>query len=152
MDGVHALGDSVDVVDNVTEVGSQGDLGGLVTEVTKLLVGGLEGSLDLGSEVEDENGLVNLDALGTSGLQLSEKVNVEGQEVVELVDGLDALVTVRLAEGEERDGTQDDGASDNAGLLGLEELSNRLGAGRQLENLVILQSRLNVVCARRVNM
>ena len=145
VDSVDVLGESLNVVDNVTEVGGEGDLGGLVTEVAQLLIGGLESGLGLGGKVEDEDGLVNLDVLNASGLQLSKELNVDGQELVELSDGVNALATVGLGEDQEGDGTQDNGAGDDTGLLGLEVLDDGLGVGSQLEGLVVLQGGLDVV-------
>jgi len=140
--------ENVNVVDDVTEVGGQSQAGSLSAEAAQLLVGRLESGLDLGSKIENEDGLVDLDILSTSSLQLGQKVNVEGQEVIQLVDGVDALATVGLTESQEGNRTQENGAGDNAGLLGLVELSNGLGVGSQLEDLVVLQSGLHVVVVR----
>ena len=117
----------VKVVDDVTEVGGEGDLGTAGTlESVELLVGGLEGLLDLGGKVEDEDGLVDLDGLGTSLLELLQELLVDGKELLEEGDGVDGLATVGLAEGEERDGTDEDGAGGDASLLGLLELTDGL--------------------------
>ena len=133
----------VEVVDDVTEVGGKDDLGALSSG--QLLVGGLEGLLDLGGQVEDEDGLVDLDGLGTSLLQLLQKLLVDGQKLLEESDGLDGLATVGLAEGKERDGTEEDRAGGDAGLLGLEEVTDGLGVGSELEGLVVLEGGLDVV-------
>lgn len=150
VDGVEALevSEDIDVVDDVTEVGGESDAGTLGTEGTELLIGGLEGSLGLGSEVEDKDGLVNLDILGTSGLELGQKLNVERKELLKQSDGVNGLVTVGLGESQERDGTEDDGAGGDASGLGLKELSNGLGLGSKLELLVVLESGLHVVVVR----
>lgn len=150
VDGVEALevGEDVDVVDDVTEVGGESDAGTLGTEGTELLIGGLEGSLGLGSEIEDEDGLVNLDILGTSGLELGQKLNVERKELLKQSDGVNGLVTVGLGESQERDGAKDDGAGDDASGLGLKELSNGLGLSGELELLVVLEGGLHVVVVR----
>ncbi|KAK1242143.1 hypothetical protein MKX07_000129 [Trichoderma sp. CBMAI-0711] len=145
VDGVDVLGDEVQVVDDVTEVGGEDQLGDLVTEASELLVGGLESGLGLGGQVEDEDGLVDLDGLGTSLLELDEELLVDGQEVVEQVNGVDGLATVGLSEVQEGDGADQDGAGDDTSLLGLVELSNGLGGGGQLEGLAVLEGRLDVV-------
>ena len=150
VDGVEALevGEDINVVDDVTEVGGESDAGTLGTEGTELLVGGLEGSLGLGSKVEDKDGLINLDILGTSGLELGQKLNVERKELLKKGDGVNGLVTVGLGESQERDGTEEDGAGGDASSLGLEELSNGLRLGSKLELLVVLESGLHVVVVR----
>lgn len=51
-------GDSVDVVDDVTEVGGNGELR---ASRSKSFIGRLESSLDLGLQVENEDGLIDLD-------------------------------------------------------------------------------------------
>ena len=140
--------EDINVVDNVTEVGSNGQAGSLSTEAAKLLVGRLESGLDLGRKVEDEDGLVNLDILSTSSLQLGQEVNVDGQEIAQLVNGVDGLVTVGLSESQVGDGTEKNGAGDDTGLLSLVELDDGLGVGIQLENLVVLEGRLDVVVVR----
>lgn len=140
--------ENINVVDNVAEVGGKDNAGSLVTESTKLLIDRLEGSLGLDREIENENRLVNLNVLDTGSLQLGKEVNVEGNQVVDLVNGVNLLTTVGLGEGQEGDGTQDDGTSDDTSLLGLEELSNGLGVGSELEDLVLLEGRLDVVVVR----
>lgn len=142
------VGEDINVVDDVTEVGGESDAGTLGTEGTELLVGGLEGSLGLLSKVEDEDGLINLDILGASGLELGQKLNVEGKELLKESDGVNGLVTVGLGESQERDGTKDDGAGGDASGLGLKELSNGLGLSGELELLVVLESGLHVVVVR----
>lgn len=138
--------DNVEVVDDVAEVGGESELGTSgALESGELLVGGLESLLDLGGEVEDEDGLINLDGLGASLLELLQELLVDGEELVEERDGVDGLATVGLAEGEERDGTDEDGTGGDAGLLGLLELTDRLGVGGEGEGLVVLESGLDIV-------
>ena len=150
VDRVEALqvGEDIDVVDDVTEVGGESDAGTLGTEGTNLLVRRLEGGLGLLSKVEDEDGLVNLDILGASGLELGQKLDVERKELVKQRDRVNGLVTVGLTESQEGDGTKDDGAGDDASGLGLKELNNGLGLGSELELLVVLESGLHVVVVR----
>lgn len=140
--------ENINVVDNVTEVGGKDNARSLVTESTNLLIDRLEGSLGLGREIENENRLVNLNVLDAGSLQLSKEVNVDGNQVVDLVNRVNFLTTVGLGEGQEGDGTQDDGTSNDASLLGLEELSNGLGVRSELEDLVLLEGRLDVVVVR----
>ncbi len=45
----------------------------------------------------------------------------------------------------EGDGSDEDRAGGDAGLLGLEVVSHGLGVGRKLEGLVVLERRLHVV-------
>lgn len=142
---VLGLGEDINVVDDVTEVGGEGDAGTLGTEGAELLIGRLEGGLALLSKIENENGLVDLDILGTSSLELGQKLNVEREELVKQSDGVNALTTVGLSEGQEGDRTEDDGAGGDASGLGLEELSNGLRLGSKLELLVVLESGLHVV-------
>jgi hypothetical protein len=147
VDTVEALKgrEDINVVDNVTEVGGEDEARSLGTEGTKLLVNGLESSLGLEGQVEDKDGLINLNILDTSLLQLGKKLDVDRKELINLGDGVNRLATVGLGEGQERDRSQDDRAGDDAGLLGLKKLSNRLGVLSQLEGLVVLKSRLDVV-------
>lgn len=145
VDSVDVLGDEVKVVDDVTKVGGEDELGDLVTQAGELLIGGLESSLGLGGQVEDENGLINLNGLGTSLLELDEELLVDGQKLLEQVNGLDGLATVGLSEVQEAHRANKDGAGDNTSLLGLVELNNSLGGSRQLEGLVVLESGLDVV-------
>ncbi|CAI6097068.1 unnamed protein product [Clonostachys chloroleuca] len=145
VDGVDVLGENIQVVDDVTEVGGEDELGDLVAEAGELLVSRLEGSLGLGREIEDQSGLVNLDGLGTSLLELDKKLLIDGQKSIEKVNGVDGLVTVGLSKVEERDGTDENGAGLDASLLGLVESSNSLGLVSELEGLAVLKSGLDVV-------
>lgn len=145
VDTVDALeaGEDIEVVDNVTKVGGEDDLG--QTAGGECLVSRLEGILDLLGEVLDEDRLVNLDCLGAGLLELLQKLNVYRNKLVEEGDGVDGLATVGLSEVEEGDGTDKDGAGGDTSLLGLEELANRLGVGGEGEGLVVLEGGLDVV-------
>ena len=61
VDSVDILGDGLEVVDDVTEVGGEDEVGDLVAEAGELLVSRLESSLDLGLQVKNEDGLIDLD-------------------------------------------------------------------------------------------
>lgn len=145
VDSIDILGEEIKVVDDVTEVGGEDELGDLVTQAGELLISRLEGSLGLGGEIIDESRLVNLNSLGTSLLELGEELLVNGQKLLEQVNGVDGLATVGLAEVEERNGTNEDGAGGDTSLLGLGEFPDSLGAVDQLEGLVVLESGLHVV-------
>lgn len=147
MNTVEALksGENVNVMNDVTEVGGKDKARSLGTEGTELLVSRLESSLGLGGKVKDKDRLVNLNILDTSLLQLGKELNVEGKKLINLGDGVNGLTTVSLGEGQERNRTQDDRASDDTSLLSLKELSNRLGVGSKLEDLVVLEGGLDVV-------
>jgi hypothetical protein len=150
VDTVEALKgrEDINVVDDVTEVGGENKARSLGTKGAELLVNRLESSLGLEGQVKDKDGLINLNILNTSLLQLGKELDVDGEELIDLGDGVNRLATVGLGEGQERDGTQDDRAGDDAGLLGLKELSNRLRVLSQLEGLVVLKGRLDVVVVR----
>lgn len=135
--------EDLEVVDNVTEVGGEDKLGQVAAD--ELLVRGLESVLDLLGQVVDEDRLVNLDVFGTSLLQLLEELNVYRQQLLKERNGVDGLATVGLTESEEGDGTNEDGAGGDASLLSLEELSDGLGVLGELEGLVVLEGRLDVV-------
>jgi len=145
MNSGSALGENVQVVDDVAKVGRQGELGDVLSESSKLLVGGTESILSLLGEVKNQDRLVDLDSLGTSLGQLGQKLLIDGQEGVEEGDGVHRGTTVRLSEVEERDGSEDDRASNDTLGLGLKEVADGLGVGRQGESLAILESGANIV-------
>lgn len=141
---VGKAGKNINIVDNVTEVGGNDQLGALA-ESSELGIGSLEGILGLLGQVEDEDGLVNLDGLGTSLGELDEELLVDGKELVEKRDGVDGGLAVGLAEVEEGDGADKDGAGLNALRLGLKVLADGLGVGRELEALVVGKGRTDIV-------
>lgn len=143
--GIDVLGEEIQVVYDITEVGGESNVGDLVSKAGKLLIGGLESSLGLGRQIENEDGLVDLDGFGTSLLKLGEELLVNGQKLLKQVNGVNGLVTVGLAEVEEADRADKDGAGVDTSLLGLLVLDDSLGAVDQLEGLVILESGLHVV-------
>lgn len=145
MDGIDVLGDSLKVVDDVTEVGGEDELGDLVTEAGELLISRLESSLALGRKIEDQDRLVNLDSLGTGSLELGEELLIDGQKAVEEINGVESLVTIGLAQVKEAHGADEDRASCDTGLLGLVEVGDDLGGLGELESLVLEESRLDIV-------
>lgn len=148
VDSVDILGKNVNVVDDVTEVGGENNLWDGISESGKLLVGWLEGSLDLWCEIEDQGWLIDLDSLGTGSLELLEKVNVDWDKFVNQRDWVNGLVTVWLSESEERNRSDKDWAGGDASLLGLNELVDSLGAVDKLELLVVLEGWLDVMVVR----
>jgi hypothetical protein len=138
-------GQDVKVVNNVAEVSGDDDGGDGITKGADGVVGRLESSLDLGLEVEDEDRLVNLNALGTSSLEGLKELNVDRHKLVDEGDGVDRRTSVGLAEGKERNGANENGASLEASFLCLEELPHRLGVLCKGEGLVVLESGLDIV-------
>ena len=137
--------EDVEVVDDIAEVGGDNDRGDGRSLGGDGLIGRLESSLDLGLEIVDEDGLVNLDGLGTGSLERLQELNVDGDKLVKERDGVDRRATVSLAKSKERDGANNDGAGLESSLLSLEELPNGLGVLGKGEGLVILESGLHVV-------
>lgn len=145
---VDVLGNGINVVDDVTEVGGENNLGDGISESGKLLVGWLEGSLDLWCEIEDQGWLIDLDGLSTGSLELLEELNVDWDKFVNQRDWVNGLVTVWLSEGKERNWSDKDWAGGNASLLGLNELVDSLWALSKLELLVVLEGWLDVMVVR----
>lgn len=116
----------LEVGSHVTKVGGDGDLGDILL-LGEELVSSLEGVLHLLGEVENKNGLVDLDGLGTSSVQLLEDLGVDGEELLEERDGLELeRVGVGLTEGKEGDGADQNGSGLDAEGLGLEVLVDGL--------------------------
>lgn len=148
MDSIDVLWEGLKVVDDITEVGSEDNLWDSITKGGELLVGWLEGSLDIGWEIEDQGWLINLDGLGTGSLELLEEVDVDWDKLVKQRDWLNGLSTVWLSEIKERDWSDKDRAGLDTSLLGLKELVDSLWALAQLELLVILEGRLDIMVVR----
>ena len=70
-------------MDDVTEVGGNNNRGSSTAESADSVIGGLEGILDLGTEIKDENGLVDLDGVSAGGLESLEKLNIDREELVQ---------------------------------------------------------------------
>jgi len=123
------LGDELDVRVETSKVGSEGDLetrGGLGESFESRLVLVSE----LSGRIHDEGRLIDLNLGGTSLLELLEELTVNGNELVESLNGFEGvglLVTTGLSEEKSGDGTDEDGTSSDTSLLGLEELVDGLG-------------------------
>jgi len=104
--------------------------------------------LEVDSVVENEDGLVNLDPLGTGGLELRKELAVDGEELGEEREGLEASrgITSGLAQNEVRDGAKDDRAGFNTSSLGFLVLLNSLvevqlevdGSGQLRDDVVVV--------------
>ena len=90
-------------------------------------VGGSEGLALLVVEGEDEGGLVDLDPLGAEGGEAGQDLLVHAEERGEV--GEDVAAVLLLAEQEEGDGADEDGAGGDAERLGLGVLIKDLGGG-----------------------
>ena len=119
------LGSEVEVGVKATEVGGQEDLGG---DRGKFSIGCVELTLELEASIENEDGLVNLDPLCTSGLELSQELLVEREDLREERDRskVGGGILSSLAQPQIGDGTQDDGAGRDAKGLCLVKLFNGL--------------------------
>lgn len=62
--------ENVEIVNNITKVGGNGDLGASAPKRANGFVGRLESILDLGSQVKNENRLINLDPIQRVNFQL----------------------------------------------------------------------------------
>lgn len=123
------LGNELHVRVETSEVGSEGDLetrGGLGESFESRLVLVPE----LSGRIHDEGRLIDLNLGGTSLLELLEELTVNGNELVESLNGFERvglLVTTGLSEEKSGDRTDEDGTSSDTSLLGLEELVDGLG-------------------------
>jgi hypothetical protein len=94
----------------------------------KFSINGVELALELETSIENEDGLVDLDPLGTSSLELSQELLVERENLGEEGDRgkVGGGILSSLAQPQVGDGTQDDRAGRDTEGLGLVELLNRL--------------------------
>lgn len=131
--------DEGDVVADAAKVGGDQDLE-LVADSSQAGVGGVVLSNDGGCGVEGETWLVNLDPVGTGLSKLGEELLVDGED---LGQEREKVKTVRvlgsLAEEEEGERSEDDGAGVNTESLGLVELLEGLDLGTEVEGLVGLE-------------
>ncbi len=112
------LSNDLDVGVEAGEVGGEQDLG---RDGSKLGVSRDKLLLESRGNIEDEDGLVNLDPLDTSCLEGRQESVVDGEELGKERDGLEARLRVfgSLAEDKERDGAEDDWACNDTSSLGL---------------------------------
>lgn len=136
---------NIEVVNNVSKVSGHDELRCGSTEGSNGLVGRLESSLDLGSQIENKNRLVDLNIVCTSSLESLEKLDIHGDKLVNQGNGVDGGTTVGLSQSKERDRSQNNGSGIDSGLLGLEELPDGLRVLGQGESLAILNGGLGVV-------
>lgn len=138
-------GEDIDIVDDITKVGGQGDGGDISTSGCECRVGRLESILGSLGQVQNEDRLVDLNGVGTCRFEFLQELNVGGEKIVEKGDGLNRLTTVRLSEVKERDRTNKNRASYNTLLLSLKELADGLGVGSKSEGLVFLEGGTDVM-------
>ena len=115
----------------------------------KFGIGGGELSLELLSSIENQDRFIDLHPLGTSGLEVSKELYVDGKKLGQERDGLEASASLLgvLAKGEESDRTDDNGTSGDAKILrltiflkGLVEVELELGLLRELrDNEVVIR-------------
>lgn len=128
--------DEGDVVANAAEVGGDQELelGGSGGQAG---VGGVEVGNDGGRDIEGEDRLIDLDPIGTGSGELGKELLVDGEDLGEEGDEIEAgRVLGDLSEEEEGEGTEDDGAGVDAEGLGLIELLDGLDVGAEVEGLV----------------
>lgn len=117
--------DKVDRLADSAKVGGEGDLG---CNLGQLLVGlGVFGRQGL-SDILNEDRLVDLNVLNTGFLQLLQSFNVDGQERIQSLEGLEAsgCVSGSLRKSQEGNGSEEDGSGNDTVRLGLLELLERL--------------------------
>jgi hypothetical protein len=133
--------DEGDVVSDAAKVGGDqdfelGDSGGQAG------VGGAEVGNDGGRDIEGKDGFVDLDPIGTGGGELGKELLIDGEDLGEKSNEVEASrVLGGLSEEEEGDGAEDDGAGVDAEGLGLVELLDGLDVGAEVEGLVGLELR-----------
>ena len=119
------FGNEAEVGVETTEVGGQEDFWG---DRGKLGIGGVELALKLETSIENKDGLVDLDPLCTGGLELSQELFVERDDLWEEGDRgkVGGGILGGLAQPQVGDGAQDDRAGRDTEGLGLVKLLNRL--------------------------
>lgn len=112
------LGDEAEVRVETTEVSGEQDLW---CDGCELSVGSSVRLFEGRGLVEDKDGLINLNPLNTSSLEVGEEGLVDREEFGKEGDGLKAWLGAfrGLSEHQERDGSQHYGTSGDASLLGL---------------------------------
>lgn len=137
--------DEGDVVADASKVGGDQELelGGSGGQAG---IGGVEVGNDGSRNIEGEDGLVDLDPVGTGSSELGKELLIDGEDLGEEGDEVEASrVLGSLSEEEEGEGTEDDGASVDAEGLGLVELLDGLDVGAEVEGLVCLELRDTVI-------
>jgi len=119
------LGNEVEVGVETTEVGGQQDFGG---NRGKFGISGVELALEPETSVKNEDGFVDLNPLGTSGLELSQELLVEREDLGEEGDRgkVGGGIFRSLTQPQVGDGTQNNRAGRDTEGLGLVELLNWL--------------------------
>ena len=110
----------LDVAVKTAIVGSEDDLGGNGSE---FVVSNEELLLVLSSSVKDEDGLVDLDRLGSGTLQVRKQLLVDGKKLGEKRDGTEVSLSFlrRLSQCKESNGTENDGTGIDTDVLSLSE-------------------------------
>ena len=123
--GNRKFGGEVEVGVETTEVGGQEDFGG---NGGKLSIGGIELTLKLETSIENKDGFVDLDPLGTSSLELSQELFVEREDLREEGNRskVGGGILGGLAQPQVGDGAQDDRAGRDTESLGLVKLLDGL--------------------------
>ena len=123
--GNRKFGGEVEVGVETTEVGGQEDFWG---DGGKLSIGGIELTLKLETSIENKDGFVDLDPLGTSSLELSQELFVEREDLREKGNRskVGGGILGGLAQPQVGDGAQDDRAGRDTESLGLVKLLDGL--------------------------
>jgi hypothetical protein len=119
------LGNVVQIGIESREVGGEENVGSNLGENS---ISGDELRFEVGRTIENEDGLVDLNPLSTRSLQISKEGLVDGNELGEKANGLEAGLSIlsSLSKNEERDRAEDNGASGDTSSLGFLKLFNGL--------------------------
>ena len=119
------LGNVAQIGIKSSEVGGEENVG---SDLGESSISGGELRFEVGSAIENEDGFIDLNPLSTYSLQISKEGLVDGNELGEKADGLEAGLSTlsSLSKNEERDGAKDNGARGDTSSLGFLELFNGL--------------------------